>query len=167
MLLIQQTTFFNVTFERMPTRSKKTHDNSVLCPRTGSGPWQIPSHTDSGCHPRSRHFVATTRTDASRYATSCYPPFTGSAVDLPSTRRLPTKRLHHADPIRVFSSTDERQVAQYRPGLPALQKLGQFLIDYASRQTSFALSTNPLKSKWVRSSRVRRELTYQTRLWYR
>jgi len=37
---------------------------------------------------------------------------------------------------------------------PALQKLGQFLIDYASRQTSFELSTNPLKAKWVRSSQA-------------
>ena len=56
----------------------------------------------------------------------------------------------------MFSSTDERQVAQYRPDLPVLQKLGQFLIDYASRQTSFELSTNPLKAKWVRSSQARR-----------
>jgi len=95
----------------MPTRSKKTCDNSVLCPRTRYGPWQLPPHTDSGCRPRSRHFVATTRTDVSRYATSCCPLFTGSAVDLPSTRRLPTRWLHHADLVRVFSSTHERQVS--------------------------------------------------------
>jgi len=32
----------------MPTRSKKTSDNSVLCPPlTRSGPWQLPTHTDS------------------------------------------------------------------------------------------------------------------------
>jgi len=95
----------------MPTRSKKTRDNSVLCPRTRPGPWQLPPHTDSGCRPRSRHFVATTRRDVSRYATSCNPPFTESAVDLPSTRRLPIRQLHHVDRKRVFSSTDERQVA--------------------------------------------------------
>ena len=34
------------------------------------------------------------------------------------------------------------KVAQNRPELPALQKLGQFLIDYASRQTSFELSSD-------------------------
>jgi len=67
----------------------------------------------------------------------------------------------------VFSSTDERQVARYRPDLPALQKLCQFLFYHSSRPTSFDLSTNPLKSKWVSSSRVGRELTHQTRLWSR
>ena len=82
----------------MPTRSKKTCDNSVLCPRTRSGPWQLPPHTDSRCRPRSRHFVATTRTDVSLYTTSCRPLFTGSAVDLPSTRLLPNRRLHYVVP---------------------------------------------------------------------
>jgi len=56
---------FNITHERMPTRSKKTWQQCAL-PLTRSGPWQLPSHTDSVCHPRSRHFVTTTRTDASR-----------------------------------------------------------------------------------------------------
>jgi len=50
----------------MLTRSKKTRDNSVRCPLTRSRPWQLRSHTDNGSHSRSRHFVATTRTDASR-----------------------------------------------------------------------------------------------------
>jgi len=82
----------------MPTHSKKRRDDSVLCPRTRAGPWQLPSHTGSDCRPCSRHFVATTRTDVSRYATSCYPPFTGSADNLPSTRRLPIRQLHHVVP---------------------------------------------------------------------
>ena len=43
----------------------KRHDSSVLCPRTRAGPWQFLPHTDSSRHPRSRHFVTTTRTDTS------------------------------------------------------------------------------------------------------
>ena len=67
----------------------KRHDNSVLCPRTRYGPWQLPPHTDSGCRPRSRHFVNSPRHE--RTPLTRKPPAffrTGSSVELSSTHRL-------------------------------------------------------------------------------
>jgi len=45
-------------------------------------------------------------------------------------------------------------VFQYRPKNSRATEARSVPIDYASRQTSFKLSTNPLKAKWVRSSQV-------------
>ena len=55
---------FNITHERMPTRSKKTRQQCAL-PPDPLWTWQFPPHTDSSRRPRSRHFVTTTRTDTS------------------------------------------------------------------------------------------------------
>ena len=61
--LIQETQLNQLTHECR--HAPKRHENSVLYPRTRSGPWQFPPHTDSSRRPRSRHFVTTTRTDTS------------------------------------------------------------------------------------------------------
>ena len=111
--LIQETQFNTTTHERMPTRSKKTCDNSVLCPRTRSGPWQLPPHTDSSYRPRSRHFVTMTRTDTSHKAACGYLPYRvlrRTIVDASSLQRrtstLPKRARRNAYTMCSLPLTD-------------------------------------------------------------